>query len=65
MIDKFEQSIQKLINEVLELLKVWRQRRLEAENQIKSLEAKLAGYQTVLKDYWNSIDIKDRGNKKA
>jgi len=54
-----ETQLQLLIKETLELRKVWEQRCLEAENQIKALDAKLMAYQTTLKDYWESIDQKD------
>ncbi len=54
-----EQKLKILIDEALELRRVWEQRRLEAENQMKALDAKLAAYQTALKDYWEYIDAKD------
>jgi hypothetical protein len=54
--DEFEQKLRELIDEVLELRKLWEQRRLEAENQVKALDAKLAIYQIALKDYWAHID---------
>ena len=58
--DKFEQSIRKLIDEALERLRSWRQRRSEADNQIKLLESKITGYQTTLKDHWESVDLKNK-----
>ncbi len=57
--DKVEEGLRVLINEVSELRKMWEQRRLEADNQIKSLDAKLAAYQTALKDCWEYIDAQD------
>ena len=51
-----EDKLRILIDETLELRRAWEQRRLEAENQVKVLDAKLAAYQTTLKDYWESID---------
>ncbi len=45
-----EDKLRILIDEALELRGTWEQRRLEAENQVKSLDAKLAAYQTALKD---------------
>ncbi len=54
-----EQKLKILIDETLELRRVWEQRRLEAENQVKTLDAKLAAYQTALKDYWEYIDTQD------
>ncbi len=54
-----EDQLRILIDEVLELRRMWEQRRLEAENQVKSLDAKLAAYQTALKDYWECIDAQD------
>ncbi len=54
-----EQKLKILIDEALELRRVWEQRRLEAENQVKALDAKLAAYQTALKDYWEYIDAQD------
>ncbi len=54
-----EEELRRLIDKTLELRKTWEQRRLEAENQLKSLDAKLAAYQTALKDYWEYIDAKD------
>jgi len=54
-----ESTLQKLINETLELRRMWNQRYLEAENQIKALDAKLTAYQTALKDCWEHIDSKD------
>ncbi len=54
-----EDKLRILIDETLALRKTWEQRRLEAENQVKGLDAKLAAYQTALKDYWEYIDAKD------
>ena len=54
-----EQKLKILIDEALELRRMWEQRRLEAENQVTSLDAKLAAYQTALKDYWEYIDAQD------
>ncbi|MFC1916511.1 hypothetical protein ACFLX1_00020 [Chloroflexota bacterium] len=54
-----EEKIKALINETFALRRVWEQRRLEAENQVKSLDAKLAAYQTALKDYWEYVDAQD------
>ncbi len=51
-----EQKLKILIDETLELRRAWEQRRLQAENQVKALDAKLAAYQTTLKDYWEAID---------
>ncbi len=55
-----EQKLKILIDETLELRRAWEQRRLEAENQMKALDAKLAAYQTALKDYWEYIDAQDK-----
>ena len=52
-----EEELRRLIDEVLELRKTWEQRRLEVENQVKSLDAKLTAYQVALKDYWEYIDL--------
>ena len=54
--DDFERKMRGLIDEVLELRKMWEQRRLEADDQIKSLDAKLTAYQVALKDYWEHLD---------
>ena len=54
-----EEELKILIDETVELRRVWEQRRLEAENQVKVLDAKLAAYQTALKDYWEYIDNQD------
>lgn len=58
--DKVEAELRVLINEVLELRRMWEQRRLEADNQIKSLDAKLTAYQVALKDYWEHLDLPDK-----
>ena len=54
--DDFELKLQKLINKVLGERKLWERRRLEAEERIKTLDARLAAYQATLKDYWESIN---------
>lgn len=54
--DEFEQKLMVLIDEALKLRKTWEQRRLEADNQIRSLDAKLTAYQVALKDYWEHLD---------
>ena len=54
-----EEELKILIDETFELRRTWEQRRLEAENQVKALDAKLAAYQTALKDYWEYIDAHD------
>jgi hypothetical protein len=59
--DMVGEQIQALIDKTFELRKSWEQRRLEAEKQVKSLDAKLAAYQIALKDYWEDIDS---GSKK-
>lgn len=56
-----ENGLKVLIDETMELRRFWEQRRLEAENQVKALDAKLMAYQTALKDYWESIDQKNSG----
>jgi len=56
-----ENVLKVLIEETMELRNLWEQRRLEAENQVKALDAKLMAYQTALKDYWESIDQKNLG----
>jgi hypothetical protein len=61
---EFERKIQQLIDEVLELRKSWEQRRVEAENQVKFLDAKLANYQNTLKDYWEYMDRPPRGRRR-
>ena len=53
-----EQKLKILIDETMDLRRTWEQRRVEAENQVKALDAKLAAYQTTLKDYWECIDNK-------
>ena len=55
-----EEELRRLIDKTLELRKTWEQRRLEAENQIKSLDAKITAYQVALKDYWEHIDLSDK-----
>lgn len=54
-----ENTLRRLIDEALGLRRAWEQRRLEAENQMNALDAKLAAYQTALKDYWEHIDAQD------
>ncbi len=54
-----EDRLRILIDETLELRRMWEQRRLEAENQVKSLDAKITAYQAALKDYWEYIDVHD------
>jgi hypothetical protein len=61
--DEVEQKLMELVNEVLELRRLWEQRRLEAERQIKALDSKLAAYQRTLKDYWESMDKPKEENK--
>jgi hypothetical protein len=58
--DEFEQKMRGLIDEILELRKMWEQRRLEAENQVKSLDARLTAYQVALKDYWEHLDSQSK-----
>jgi hypothetical protein len=58
-----EEELKKIINKALKLRRMWEQRRLEAENQVKILDAKLAAYQISLKDYWEYIDMKDKRSK--
>lgn len=55
-----EEELKKLIDEILKLRRMWEQRRLEAENQVKALDAKLSAYQTALKDYWEHMDRPDK-----
>ncbi len=55
-----EDNLRIIIDKTLELRTSWEQRRLEAENQVKTLDAKLAAYQTALKDYWEYIDAQDK-----
>lgn len=62
--DEFEYKLNVLINEVLELRKIWDQRRIEAENQIKSLDTKLNVYQSTLKGFWEHFDIEERRKNK-
>ena len=57
--DDFELKLQTLINKVLNERKLWEQRRSEAEERIKTLDAKLAAYQATLKDHWESINRKE------
>jgi hypothetical protein len=58
--DMVGEEIQSLINKTFELRKSWEQRRLEAEKQVKSLDAKIAAYQLALKDYWENIDSESK-----
>jgi len=67
--DDFELKFQRLINKVLGERRLWEQRRHEAEEQIKTLDTRLAAYQATLKDYWESINNvvamkQERGNNK-
>ncbi|MCX6010317.1 MAG: hypothetical protein NTW48_09895 [Chloroflexi bacterium] len=55
-----ESGIQKLINKVLSERKLWEQRHSEAEERIKALDARLAAYQTTLKNHWESINGKEQ-----
>jgi hypothetical protein len=57
----FELKLQGLINKVLSERKLWEQRRSEAEERIKVLDAKLAAYQTTLKNHWESINGRKQG----
>jgi hypothetical protein len=55
-----EETLKTLIDETLKLRRMWEQRRLEADNQVKCLDAKLSIYQTALKDYWEYIDTHEQ-----
>jgi len=44
------------MNKVLSERKLWEQRRIEAEERIKVLDAKFEAYQTTLKNHWESIN---------
>ena len=55
-----DEELKKLIDKTLELRRMWEQRRLEADNQIKALDAKLTTYQVALKDYWEWMDMADK-----
>jgi hypothetical protein len=55
-----ESGIQKLINKLLSERKLWEQRRSEAEERIKALDARLVAYQTTLKNHWESINGKEQ-----
>jgi hypothetical protein len=55
-----EDKLRILIDETLEHRRMWEQRRLEAENQVKSLDAKLVAYQVALKDYWERLDLPNK-----
>jgi hypothetical protein len=61
--EKMEEKLKKLIDETLELRRVWERRRIEAENQINFLDAKLSSYQATLKDYWEYLDMEDKKHK--
>ncbi len=52
----FELKLQELMNKVLSERKLWEQRRIEAEERIKVLDAKFEAYQTTLKNHWESIN---------
>jgi hypothetical protein len=56
----FELKLQGLINKVLGERKLWERRRSEAEERIKALDARLAAYQTTLKNHWESINGKEQ-----
>lgn len=60
MADNYDENLRMLIDETLELRQRWEQRRLEAENQVKSLDAKLVAYQVALKDYWERLDLPNK-----
>ena len=52
----FELKLQGLIDKVTSERKLWEQRRSEAEERIKALDAKFEAYQTTLKNHWESIN---------
>lgn len=54
-----EDKLRILIEKTLELRRTWEQRRLEAENQVRALDAKITAYQAALKDYWEYIDTNE------
>ena len=54
----FEQVLQGLIENITSQLKLWEQRRLEAEEQVRILSAKLEAYQMTLRDCWEANDNK-------
>lgn len=56
--NQVELKLQELIQDTLNQRKLWEQRHKEAEQQIQTLDAKLAAYQTTLKNYWESINMK-------
>lgn len=56
--NQVELKLQELIQDTLNQRKLWEQRRKEVEQQIQTLDAKLAAYQTTLKNYWESINMK-------
>jgi hypothetical protein len=56
----FELKLQELINKVLSERQLWEQRRSEAEERIEALNARLAAYQTTLKNHWESINGKEQ-----
>jgi hypothetical protein len=58
--DMVGEEIQSLIDKTFEVRRSWEQRRLEAEKQVKSLDAKIAAYQIALKDYWEDIDSESK-----
>ena len=62
--DKVERELKALIDNTLELRRSWERRRLEAENEIRTLDAKLTAYQTALKDYWENLDYKEKRDSK-
>jgi hypothetical protein len=57
---KLESGVKELINKLLEERKLWEQRRSEAEERIKALDARLTAYQTTLKNHWESINGKEQ-----
>jgi len=58
--DKTGEELKRLIDKTLELRRSWEQRRLEAESQVKALDAKLIAYQIALRDCWEDIDFQNR-----
>ncbi len=56
----FDENLRALIDKTLELRRMWEQRRLEAEKQVRALDAKLTAYQVALKDYWENKDLTEK-----
>ena len=54
-----EDKLKIIIDEALKLRRMWEKRRLEAEDQVRRIDAKLSIYQTALKDYWEYIDTQE------